>query len=191
MSQRYGGAFFMGQNYFLSAAYGPWIAVAQPPVPEFRGPFLQRRPLMVRWMGQGQPTPPAGSQPLTPEAAKEWADKVDVYLGQVQAIQDYVKAHPTEAAAAGLDRDAANLPPSGALASYPRLKAVYDKLRAGDKVEPVEVGCIVALEAALGQANEKLARLQAQEAAPSILTPTNIGIGAGILALVAGLVVLS
>lgn len=189
MSQRHGGAFFMGQNAFFSASYGPWYAVAQPPVPEFRGPFLQRRPLTVRWMGQGQGTPPAGAQPLTKAAAAEWADKVDVYLRQVQAIQDYVKAHPAEAAAAGLDRDAANLPPSGDLAGYPRLKAVYDKLRAGDPVNPVEMGCIIALETALTPANEKLARLQAQ--APSLLTPTNIGIGAGILALAVGLVVLS
>ena len=70
MSQRRGGAFFMGTAFF-GATYGPWYAVAQPAVPEFRGPFLRRRPLTIRWMGQEQSSPPVGSHPLTSETAKE------------------------------------------------------------------------------------------------------------------------
>lgn len=112
MSQRHGGAFFMGQNAFFSASYGPWYAVAQPPIPEFRGPFFQRRPLTVRWMGQGEATPAAGAQPLTQAPA-----------------------------------------------------------------------------APLVPASEDPARTKVP--APSLLTPTSIGIGAGILALAVGLVVLS
>lgn len=161
---RHGGAFFMGTMHF-GAAYGPWYS---------------------NRLGQ------AASPPIqfAPGASKDWATKIEAWMQQVQAIQDYVKAHPTEAAAAALDKDAANLPSSGDIASYPKLKAVYEKLKAEQPVTEDEMSCVPALQAALIPANQKLAALQAP-ATSGILTPTNIGIGAGILALAVGIVVLS
>lgn len=179
MSQRHGGAFFMGSTSGFAAPYGPWYAAPARRAAMLAGP--------VRAYALAQAAQPIQFQP---GASKDWASKIETWMKQVQAIQDYVKAHPAEAAAAGLDKDAANLPASGDIASYPKLKIVYDKLMAEQPVTQDEMACVPALQAALIPANEKLTALQGQ--APStLLTPTNIGIGAGILALAVGLVVLS
>lgn len=195
MIQKHGGSFFMGWGAGFSAPLGPWTVDAnsggrtlQNPVP------LGLIPARPRFLGQAPPppaaapaTPATGNEPfsLPQDVANGWADKIDESMRQVQAIQDYVRAHPAEAAASGLTQDAAGLPPSGNLAEFPHLKTVYDKLRAGQEVTEAEMDLIPALGTALIVPSQKLAVLQ-----PSLLTATNIALGAGVLALAVGLAVL-
>lgn len=181
MSQKHGGAYFMGQGPSFAAHAGPWHTDPGISRRDFQNPVLLG-------LLMGQATTSSADEPFTLplEVSREWADRVDGYLLQVQAIQDYVREHPAEAASSGLSRDAASLPPSGDLSAWPKMKAVYDKLRAGDEVTEEELDLIPALGTALVSVNQKLAALQA-----TLLTPLNIGIGAGILALAVGLVVLS
>lgn len=184
MNQRPGG-FFMGQ---------PSAFIAHATLRDFQNPVALGRidpPRTIALAQSASPSPAPASSGNDPlglpiDVAHEWADKIDGYMKQVQDIQDYVKAHPSEATTSGLVKDAAALPPSGDLAAWPKMKALYDKLRAGQDVTELELDIVPALGVALISANQKMAALQT-----SLLTPTNIGIGAGILALAVGLVVLS
>lgn len=179
----------MGQRTAFAASFGPWHAD-----PRFARRVLQNPVTLglisVRphFLGQAPDPIPAGNDPfvLPQDVANQWAAKIEGYMIQVQAIQDYVRAHPAETAASGLAKDAQSLPPSGDLAAFPNLKAVYDKLRAGREVTEAEMDLIPALGVALIAPSQKLATLQ-----PSLVTPINVGISAGILALIVGLVVLS
>jgi len=149
-------------------------------------------PTRPRFLGQASTPPAADPVPanepfnLPQEIARDWADKIEAYMQQVQAIQDYVRAHPAEAASSGLAKDAAGLPPSGDLAASRNLKTVYDKLRGGHAVTEAEMDLIPALGVALIAPNQKIAVLQ-----PTLLTTTNIAVAAGVLALAIGLAVLS
>lgn len=193
MSQKHSGAFFMGQGRAFPTPSGPWHQDPRGARRDLLNPVMLGLilPADPRRLGQASSpapsAPAAGSEPmqLPMEVAREWADKVDAYMQQVQAIQDYVKAHPDEAAASGLAKDAVGLPPSGDIAAFPHLKIVYDKLRAGKEVTEAEMDLIPALGVALIAPSQKLAALQ-----PSLVTPLNIAIGAGIVALAVGLVVL-
>lgn len=134
------------------------------------------------------PEDPTASEPmqLPAEVSREWADKIDLYLKQVQAIQDYVRAHSEEAQASGLTKDAAALPASGDLSAWPKMKDLYDKLRAGQPVLEEDLDLVPALGVALISANQKL-----PPAGGLALSPLQIGIGAGIVALAIGVMVLS
>lgn len=191
MTQKHGGTFFMGQGMGFSAPFGPWTADSKGVRRDLQNPVaLGLLPARPRFLGEAVPPPSApatGNEPfsLPQDVANGWADKIDEYMRQVQAIQDYVRAHPSEAAASGLAKDAAGLPPSGNLAEFPHLKTVYDKLRAGQEVTELEMDLIPALGTALVVPSQKLAVLQ-----PSLLTTTNIAIVGGVLALAVGLTVL-
>jgi hypothetical protein len=194
MSRNHGGSFFMSRRNAFLAPFGPWYASPVGTRRDLQNPvILGLLPARPRFLGQAS-TPPAAADPapgnepfnLPQEVARDWADKIDAYMAQVQAIQDYVRTHPAEAAASGLVKDAAGLPPSGDLSAFPHLKAVYDKLRAGHAVTEAEMDLIPALGVALIAANQKMAMLQ-----PTLLTTTNIAVAAGVLALAIGLAVLS
>jgi hypothetical protein len=184
MSQKHGGAYFMGQGPSFAAHAGPWHPDPGLSRRDFRNPV----PLGLILGQAASPAVEASTdEPFTLPLAvsREWADRVDGYLLQVQEIQDYVRANPTEAAASGLAREAAALPPTGDLAAWPKLKAVYDKLRGGLEVTEAELDLIPALGTALVSANQKLAALRT-----TLLTPLNIAVGAGVIALAAGLLLL-
>lgn len=187
MSQKHSGAFFMGQGRAFPAPFGPWHPDPRGSRRDLLNPIMLGLILPSGPRRLGEASTPAAAEPfvLPQDVANQWADKVDGYLSQVQAIQDYVKAHPEEAVASGLAKDAMGLPPSGDIAAFPHLKSVYDKLRAGKEVTELEMDLIPALGVALIAPSQKLAVLQ-----PPLVTPINIAVGAGIVALAVGLMVL-
>lgn len=160
------------------------LGAARPRAVDFLNPIALGIPIAI--LGQNAPTAAPEPMQLPIPVASEWADKIDLYMKQVQAIQDYVKAHPEAAQASGLAKDAAALPASGDLAAWPKMKDLYDALRAGHPVLESDLDLVPALGVALISANQKL-----PPDGGLTLSPIQVGIGAGILALAVGVVVLS
>ncbi len=128
-----------------------------------------------------------GKVTLTEALEADWLSKIHQYMDAVGQIQAWVQAHQTEAVSVGLDKDAANLPPSSDISSYPKLAQVVDDLHNHRALDTSELQCVQNLGAAVQAAQDKIAAFEGN----LLATPVGIGIGAGILALVVGVVVLS
>ncbi len=128
-----------------------------------------------------------GKVTLTAALEADWLSKIHQYMDVVGQIQAWVQANPAQAVSVGLDKDAANLPPSSDISSYPKLAQVVDDLQNHRPLDTSELQCVQNLGAAVGAAQDKIAAFQGS----LLTTPMGIGIGAGILALVVGVVVLS
>lgn len=135
-------------------------------------------------LGQAQKTA------LSQELRDQWLSKIDVSMGEVEKIQDWVKSHPEEARSVGLDRDVLNLPPSSDVASYPKLAGIVAALKSGEPIDTTELQCVESLMVAVKAANEKIDAFSGGFV-NFAKSPLGIAIGAGIVALGVGLVVSS
>lgn len=140
-----------------------------------------RRYLILN-LGQSQ-TPL--KQILAPEVSADWLKKIHSYMDQVASVQAWVAANPEKAVSLGLDKDAAALPSSGDIQSYPQLAALVDDLTNSRAVDPSALQCIDSLGTAVQAAT---AKVPAPGIGDFVKSPLGIGVGAGVLALVGGLV---
>lgn len=128
----------------------------------------------------------AQAQTLTSDQASNWVAKIQSSMADVATIQSWVSGHAQQAASVGLDKDAANLPPTGSIQDYPQLASIMADLQAARPVDMTQLSCIDQLIAATQAAKAKIAAFPASFA-DFIQSPTGIGIAAGAGAVGVGL----
>lgn len=144
--------------------------------------------MRYRILNLGQST--EGKVTLTSDLEASWLSKIRSYMSDVGMIQDWVRANPEKAASVGLDKDAANLPPSSDVASYPKLAQVVDDMENHRPIDTSGLQCVQNLGAAVQAAKDKIDAFPVGFA-QFATSPLGIGLGAGVLALAVGLVLLS
>lgn len=128
----------------------------------------------------------AQAQVLTTDQAAQWVSKIRSAMNDVGTTQAWVASHAQQAASVGLDKDAADLPPTGNVQDYPQLASLMAALQSNQPVDPAQLSCIDQLTTATAAAKAKIAAFP-PSFADFIQSPTGIGIAAGVGAVGVGL----
>lgn len=128
----------------------------------------------------------AQAQVPTKDQAAQWVSKIQAAMSDVGTIQAWVAGHAQQAASVGLDKDAADLPPTGNIQDYPQLAAIVTALQSNQPVDLTQLSCIDQLQTATAAAKAKIAAFP-PSFSDFIQSPTGIGIAAGVGAIGVGL----